>query len=38
MAASAPSGRTAPEAAAGYVLSLDEVGLNDVAAVGGKGN
>ncbi|GLS01110.1 phosphoenolpyruvate synthase [Brevundimonas denitrificans] len=37
MSASAPSGRDAPEdAAAGYVLSLDEVGLDDVAAVGGK--
>lgn len=37
MSASAPSGRDAREAAAtGYVLSLDEVGLDDVAAVGGK--
>ncbi len=37
MSASAPSGGDAREAAAtGYVLSLDEVGLDDVAAVGGK--
>lgn len=37
MSAPPPSGRNAEEAAAtGYVLSLDEVGLDDVAAVGGK--